>query len=304
MSSYAHMADWHVSQDGEVNHVVAVRIFASNAGFEASVNDLNPRLRRYWPELGIWTFDISLRAHIRYVLESYFVLCPRCGGNDVEHCRVWRNMRRRAQEEGVHHEWDEVFEDYETSDPVEDDDGAVPHETYDAQFAEEVRKRVRQQAEEAKRERARRRAQRTRKRNDRGRRRTQARERSYYPPPPPPPPHSEKTYKCPCGFFAEVIGIHIHPDCPKTREQWRTQQSSGYYEPPPPPPPPPRAQRHLMDAQTAASLLGISLVHSIADVQSAWKRKARECHPDLGGSHEKMVEVNLARDVLLARLGA
>ena len=34
------------------------------------------------------------------------------------------------------------------------------------------------------------------------------------------------------------------------------------------------------------------------DIRKAWRQKAFEMHPDRGGSNEKMVEVNVAKDIL------
>jgi hypothetical protein len=44
------------------------------------------------------------------------------------------------------------------------------------------------------------------------------------------------------------------------------------------------------------SILGISPQASLAEIDVAYKQKLKETHPDRGGSTEKMVKVNLARD--------
>lgn len=55
-----------------------------------------------------------------------------------------------------------------------------------------------------------------------------------------------------------------------------------------------------MSLQEAKSILGFPASASPTpdEVAKAYKRKAIENHPDRGGSHEKMVEVNVAKDIL------
>lgn len=46
-------------------------------------------------------------------------------------------------------------------------------------------------------------------------------------------------------------------------------------------------------------ILGLQPGARDAEIQAAWRRKARECHPDHGGSDAAMAEVNRARDEAL-----
>lgn len=45
-------------------------------------------------------------------------------------------------------------------------------------------------------------------------------------------------------------------------------------------------------------------VHSVAEVENRYREKARALHPDAGGSHEQMSELNQARDAARAELAA
>jgi len=61
------------------------------------------------------------------------------------------------------------------------------------------------------------------------------------------------------------------------------------------------------EVRKAAKTLGVTLPTTVDAVQKAWKRKARQHHPDShpdgkDGSTEKMVAVNVARDLLLRHL--
>ena len=49
----------------------------------------------------------------------------------------------------------------------------------------------------------------------------------------------------------------------------------------------------------ALNLLNISPPYSNDDVNRAYKRLAREKHPDAGGSHEEFIRLKEARDVAL-----
>lgn len=55
-----------------------------------------------------------------------------------------------------------------------------------------------------------------------------------------------------------------------------------------------------MSMGEAKEILGFppSAVPTAQEVSKAWKQKAFENHPDRGGSHEKMVEINVAKDIL------
>ena len=54
-----------------------------------------------------------------------------------------------------------------------------------------------------------------------------------------------------------------------------------------------------MSFNEARTLLGVGQNATKDEIQSAWKRKALEFHPDRGGDLEKMKAVNVARDLLL-----
>lgn len=50
-------------------------------------------------------------------------------------------------------------------------------------------------------------------------------------------------------------------------------------------------------------VLGLSAAASRADVDDAYRRLARDAHPDRGGSHEQMAELNAARDQAVRKIG-
>ncbi len=54
--------------------------------------------------------------------------------------------------------------------------------------------------------------------------------------------------------------------------------------------------------KSAWELLGLRPSASKADVQDAYRRLAREAHPDGSGSHERMTELNVARDQCLKQI--
>lgn len=47
------------------------------------------------------------------------------------------------------------------------------------------------------------------------------------------------------------------------------------------------------------NVLKIERSASVAEINTAWRKRARECHPDVGGSLQEMQMVNLARDQAL-----
>ena len=64
-----------------------------------------------------------------------------------------------------------------------------------------------------------------------------------------------------------------------------------------------RVEKHwrlflAMSAADAAKILEVSEDASPEELKKAYKRKVIENHPDRGGSNEKMVEVNVAMEVL------
>lgn len=60
-----------------------------------------------------------------------------------------------------------------------------------------------------------------------------------------------------------------------------------------------------MSLEQAKRVLGLPLgaMPSEADVQKAFRQKAFENHPDRGGDHQKMVEINVAKDLLTPKKG-
>jgi hypothetical protein len=48
-------------------------------------------------------------------------------------------------------------------------------------------------------------------------------------------------------------------------------------------------------------MLGLKAGSSIAEIETAYREKAKRCHPDAGGSHDQMARLNEARDELLRR---
>ena len=118
-------------------------------------------------------------------------------------------------------------------------------------------------------------------------------------PPPQPPPTPRST--------------------PPPRHQWgpppRQQQAAWDFrtppptprptppprrESPPPPPPPPRGRRGGLSRAQAARVLGVAEHATPREVKAAFARLALARHPDTGGSHEAMVELNAARDAFLS----
>lgn len=67
---------------------------------------------------------------------------------------------------------------------------------------------------------------------------------------------------------------------------------------PPPLPPPPHA-----DILAALALLGLTAPTTREAVREAYRAKALEAHPDRGGSHEAMVALNEARELLIGQPG-
>lgn len=49
--------------------------------------------------------------------------------------------------------------------------------------------------------------------------------------------------------------------------------------------------------------LGLKPGAGRAEVEAAYREKAKRCHPDAGGSHEQMARLNAARDELMRRAG-
>lgn len=52
--------------------------------------------------------------------------------------------------------------------------------------------------------------------------------------------------------------------------------------------------------QNPFAVLGIDATASLEEVRDAWRRAAKRCHPDAGGSAEKMVTLNLALAQIVA----
>ncbi len=48
-------------------------------------------------------------------------------------------------------------------------------------------------------------------------------------------------------------------------------------------------------------VLGVKQGANAAEIESAYREKAKRWHPDAGGSHEQMAKLNAARAELLAR---
>jgi len=56
-----------------------------------------------------------------------------------------------------------------------------------------------------------------------------------------------------------------------------------------------------MTVQEAAEVLEVKITMGMTadDVNAAYRRKVKSCHPDMGGSHEQMVRLNQAKETLL-----
>lgn len=57
------------------------------------------------------------------------------------------------------------------------------------------------------------------------------------------------------------------------------------------------------DASSHEAVLGLSGNYGTADIQRAWRLKAKTAHPDVGGSAEEFRRITEARDVLLRAVG-
>ncbi len=68
--------------------------------------------------------------------------------------------------------------------------------------------------------------------------------------------------------------------------------------PPPPPPPPRRIRPPGLTEAEALMILGLDDCATPEDVRRAYRAKAREAHPDAGGSHDVFLRVQAAMDRL------
>lgn len=59
-----------------------------------------------------------------------------------------------------------------------------------------------------------------------------------------------------------------------------------------------------MELAEAIKLLGVPDDYTVEDITAAFRRKAKACHPDHGGTEAQFIELVKARDRLLAALGA
>jgi hypothetical protein len=57
-----------------------------------------------------------------------------------------------------------------------------------------------------------------------------------------------------------------------------------------------------LDAKDPFTLLDVSTSASVEEIRQAWKSKARQAHPDTGGSHEAMQRLNEALQEALSRV--
>jgi hypothetical protein len=73
--------------------------------------------------------------------------------------------------------------------------------------------------------------------------------------------------------------------------------------PPPPPRPRPPLPPAILTPLQAAALLGVRIAATEDEIKRAARHHALKAHPDHGGSHELMVRINLARDLLLRLCG-
>ncbi len=64
-----------------------------------------------------------------------------------------------------------------------------------------------------------------------------------------------------------------------------------------------RAPSQIMSANEAAQLLEVAIDADADTINAAHRRLIAKVHPDTGGSAQLAQRVNLARDILLKRLG-
>jgi hypothetical protein len=121
-------------------------------------------------------------------------------------------------------------------------------------------------------------------------------------PKPPKEPREPKKPRKPKA--PKVKPPEAQPEPPPPAREQRTA-------PPPRPatPPPPRASsipphRPVRGVASAENILGVRFPYTVADIKSAFRRKALDAHPDRpGGSTEAFLRVSEARDLLLRELG-
>jgi hypothetical protein len=71
----------------------------------------------------------------------------------------------------------------------------------------------------------------------------------------------------------------------------------------PPPTSPPPAQRRSRSWREVLDL-GDGVFVDRETVEAAFRARAKECHPDAGGTNEAMAELNAARDLALREIGS
>lgn len=94
-----------------------------------------------------------------------------------------------------------------------------------------------------------------------------------------------------------IVAIAKHIDAIRGMERWgvgTVEQAFAGYEALPPP-----VQRHWREVFGVPKDADVGA----ADIEARYRAMARECHPDRGGSHERMVELNAARQAALDDIG-
>ncbi|MEK7669479.1 MAG: hypothetical protein AAB350_02730 [Patescibacteria group bacterium] len=96
---------------------------------------------------------------------------------------------------------------------------------------------------------------------------------------------------------AELLKSRVHRERNREPRQQRTRFRPRWSSPPPPPPPPPRQEKK----KTWREIFGFSGSGRVTKemVEREFKRLAMYSHPDRGGSHERMIELNTAREEAL-----
>ncbi len=108
-----------------------------------------------------------------------------------------------------------------------------------------------------------------------------------------------KPYALACDTYTEVAqniaAVANHIDTLRRQERYGVATAAESLQ----------AFTALPPPKTCWEILGLGTgnASSAADVQRAWRERARDHHPDQGGSHSSMAEVNAARDAALKIIG-
>lgn len=108
----------------------------------------------------------------------------------------------------------------------------------------------------------------------------------------------------PAGHPAGGPGVHPGTGGARVPHGWPVTPPTGYERQRRRPPPPPPAELELQ-RELARARMELGFEHraplTVDDVEKRRKELARKHHPDLGGNPERMVRINQAADLLVAK---